>query len=114
MGAEAHLGWGVALVEGKYGQAHPSVEGTALDAIAGRYPSLAYVAGGFPDNDVLRPVIFLRRAWTSTEWDVASVDARELASPSPAELTTIREFLDEAGFTGDRSVQLLLAPRYAD
>jgi hypothetical protein len=115
MSHNAYVGWGVSLRDTNYGEgAHESTLDVDLFMLANedRYDGvLTLIYGGHCDYGF--PVIFIKRSYYWANWGSEVVDHRTLFSDSTEEeINTLNSYLDEAGFTGDRELKMLLVASY--
>lgn len=116
---EAAVGWGVPLTDAPVGWSlHPSIRqlAEAGSPLLGPEPVgtedywliLAVVVTGYNGYPRSGLAVYLRRSLVTTADSTGDVDPRSLAPLAAAEHAAFTRYLDEIGFTGDRTVRLLL------
>lgn len=117
---EASIGWGVPLSESPVGWSpHHSIRhlidinSDLLDnepqgATENYWQHLTVTVAGYVGYPRSAPAVYLTRTLTQTGDSSGDVDQMSFAPPLPRETDLINRYLDEIGFTGDRTVRLLL------
>lgn len=72
------------------------------------WTQLAVIAVGYVGYPRSAPAAYITRTLTTSGDSTGDVDPKSLTPPTAGELEIITRYLDEAGFTGDRTVRLLL------
>lgn len=117
---EASIGWGVPLSESPVGWSphhsirhlidatspllDPEPQGSSEDY----WTQLAVIAVGYVGYPRSAPAVYIARTLTTSGDSTGDVNPKSLTPPTAGELEMITRYLDEAGFTGDRTVRLLL------
>jgi hypothetical protein len=120
---EACVGWGVPLTGGVGWTTHPSILGKADSPLLDCEPLgegddgeryhllLAVEWTGYANYPRSGYAVYVKRTLGRTADSTGDVDPAQLTPPTPGELETLSRYLDELGFTGDRTVRLLLAAK---
>lgn len=115
--ADAHIAWGVDLVEGEYGEMDSDVRQRIEDWDMGKLeiPGTKDVVGYAFYGDFCTEtaeVLTVSRTYSDVNWGCKAIDAATLTEPTEDEVAALGRVLDAIGFKGDRTPKLLLFATY--